>query len=887
MSASHLDTAENATIDETDLTPKLQSLTFCVNENMRAFLEKNEAPPPEKDPTVALQLDQDTHKSLQQMPASHLDTAENATMDETDPTPTLQSLMNDAFLEKNKNEAPPPEKEPLRNISFSLDQHTHKSLQQMTASHEDYNPKSEDSDPAPKRRWITFPVNEHMHTFLEQPANPESLDNADDEDEPPPEYIAQSLGEVMRQGVRVLPITTQNGDQQMNGLGSKHIYQPLLSRQRGPEYEITQSYAKGQDQSQQMNAPASDHIYQPLLPHRLYSPPQQENEAPPPEKEPPVDPRNISFSLDQHIHKSLQQMPASHLDTEGDAKMDETDPTPKLQSLTFCVNENMRAFLEKNEAPPPEKEPPVDPRNISFSLDQHIHKSLQQMPASHLDTEGDAKMDETDPTPKLQSLTFCVNENMRAFLEKNEAPSPEKEPPVALRNISFSLDQHTHKSLQQMAASHEDYNPKSEDSDPAPKLRCLIFPVNEDMHAFLEQPANPENLDNADDEDEPPPPIPERLYLEQDDTHCESNEYVAQSLGEVMRQGVRVLPITTQNGDQQMNGLGSKHIYQPLLSRQCGPEYEITQSYAKGQDQSQQMNAPASDHIYQPLLPRRLYSPPQQENEAPPPKKEPPVDPRNISFSLDQHIHKSLQQMPTSYLDTEGDAKMDETDPTPKLQSLTFCVNENMRAFLEKNEAPPPEKEPPVALRNISFSLDQHTHKSLQQMAASHEDYNPDSDPTPKLRWLTFPVNEHMHTFLEQPANPESLDNADDEDEPPPPIPERLYLEQDDTHCESYEYVAQSLGEVMRQGVRVLPITTQNGDQQMNGLGSKHIYQPLLSRQRGPEYEITQSYAKGQDQSQQMNAPASDQIYQPLLPRRLYIAPQQENTGYQSLRVIK
>ena len=243
--------------------------------------------------------------------------------------------------------------------------------------------------------------------------------------------------------------------------------------------------------------------------------------------------------------------------------------------------------------------------------------------------------------------------------------------------------------------------------------------------------------------------------------------------------------------------------------------------------------------------------------------------------------------MPASHLDTAENATMDETDPTPKLQSLTFCVNENMRAFLEKNEAPPPEKEPPVALRNISFSLDQHTHKSLQQMAASHEDYNPkseDSDPAPKLRLLTFPVNEHVHAFLEQPANVESLDRADaslDEYEPPPPIPERLYLEQDDTYCES---VAQPLGEVMRQGVRVLPITT---DQQMNGLGSKHIYQPLLSRQRRPEYEITQSCAKGQDQSQQMNAPASDQIYQPLLPRRLYSPPQQENTSYQSLRVIK
>ena len=298
--------------------------------------------------------------------------------------------------------------------------------------------------------------------------------------------------------------------------------------------------------------------------------------------------------------------------------MNETDPTPKLQSLTFCVNENMRAFLEKNEAPPPEKDPTVALRNISFSLDQHTHKSLQQMPASHLDTAENETMDETDPTPKLQSLTFSVNEHMHAFLEKNknEAPPPEKEPPVALRNISFSLDQHTHKSLQQMAASHEDYNPKSEDLDPTPKLRWLTFPVNEHVHASLEQPANAENLDNADaslDEDEPPPPIPERLYLEQDDTHCESNEYVAQSLGEVMRQGVRVLPITT---DQQMNGLGSKHIYQPLLSRQRRPEYEITQSCAKGQDQSQQMNAPASDQIYQPLLPRRLYIAPQQENTS-------------------------------------------------------------------------------------------------------------------------------------------------------------------------------------------------------------------------------------------------------------------------------
>ena len=193
-------------------------------------------------------------------------------------------------------------------------------------------------------------------------------------------------------------------------------------------------------------------------------------------------------------------------------------------------------------------------------------------------------------------------------------------------------------------------------------------------------------------------------------------------------------------------------------------------------------------------------------------------------------------------------------DPISKLQSLTFPVSKHMHAFLEQAEN--------------SQTL------NTRDTTSFNEDEQPAHiDPGFKLQSPTFCVSKHVHRFLEQAENSETLNTEDtagfNDDEQPPPIPERLYLEQDDTPCVPHLHIDQ-------QG------------SQMTSPASDRIYHPLLPRrQRKPEYDVTRSDAKCQDREQpiaaenKMNSPASDHIYQPLLPRR---TAQQENAEYQSLR---
>ena len=213
-------------------------------------------------------------------------------------------------------------------------------------------------------------------------------------------------------------------------------------------------------------------------------------------------------------------------------------------------------------------------------------------------------------------------------------------------------------------------------------------------------------------------------------------------------------------------------------------------------------------------------------------------------------------------------------------------------------------KKPRFATQNISFSRDQQTAPD-----ESTEVINPS-----KLQALTFCVSNHIRTFLEQEANTQTLDTEDSlsEDEQPPPIPERLYLE-DDTPCVPNLYVAQQEGGTTLQDT--LQLVKKRGE--MTSPASDRICQPMLPRRPPkPEYEVKRSDAKCQDQKQstadesddkqmnspalprrppkpeckvtqsdakyqdreqsiaveneskQMTSPASDRIYQPLLPRR-------------------
>ena len=138
-----------------------------------------------------------------------------------------------------------------------------------------------------------------------------------------------------------------------------------------------------------------------------------------------------------------------------------------------------------------------------------------------------------------------------------------------------------------------------------------------------------------------------------------------------------------------------------------------------------------------------------------------------------------------------------------------------------------------------------------------------------KLQALTFCVSNHVRTFLEQEANTQTLDTEDtaslSEDEQPPPIPERLYLE-DDTPCVPNLYVAQQEGGTTLQDT--LQLVQKRGE--MTSPASDRICQPMPPRRPPkPEYEVKRSDAKCQDRKQSTADESDDkQMNSPALPRR-------------------
>ena len=262
-----------------------------------------------------------------------------------------------------------------------------------------------------------------------------------------------------------------------------------------------------------------------------------------------------------------------------------------------------------------------------------------------------------------------------------------------------------------------------------------------------------------------------------------------------------------------------------------------------------------------------------------------------------QEPKKAIHVKPHKHVQTDIDAQRHVYDdiPEPGQQKPGKAVHlkshKRVQTALQDKEVKRRNK-PRFSLHNVLFRRDQ---QSIPDES---------TDPRPKLQSLTFCVSDHVRAFLEQEENSQTVNTevtaaSFREDEPPPPIPERLYLEEEDTppiperlYLEEDDtppipkpYIAQR-GETRLQGVLV-----QKGDK-MNSPASRsdHIYHPLLPRRQPyPKYEVTQSDFKCQDKEQptaaensskQINSPASDRIYQPLLPSR----GQQENAEYRSLR---
>ena len=157
------------------------------------------------------------------------------------------------------------------------------------------------------------------------------------------------------------------------------------------------------------------------------------------------------------------------------------------------------------------------------------------------------------------------------------------------------------------------------------------------------------------------------------------------------------------------------------------------------------------------------------------------------------------------------------------------------------------------------------TPQSRDQQTASDESTEV-IDPRAKLQSLTFCVSNRVHTFLEQEANSQTLNTEDtaslSEDEQPPPIPERRYLE-DDTPCVPNLYVDQQEGGTMLQDI--LQLVQKRG--KVNNPAADRICQPMLPR--GQRKQVTRSDAEYRDKEQPTAAESKGRWMKgPALPRR-------------------
>ena len=488
----------------------------------------------------------------------------------------------------------------LQNISFGVDQQT------------------EVMDPISKlhAQSLTFPVSKHMHAFLEQGENSQTLDTEDtasfsEDEQPPPiperRYLKQNDTPCIpnlyigQQGVTTLQDLLILKRSQMASPASDRICQSR--RQCKPEYEVTQSDTQCQDkeqpivtenESKQMTSPASDRICQ----SRRQRKPEYEvtqSDAQRQDKEQPIVTENESKQMtspaSDRVYQPLlprRQRKPEYEVTRSDAK---------------CQDDEQSIAAESNSK---QTKGPASDRVYQQLLPRRQCKPEYEV------TRSDAK---------------CQDNEQLITVESN---SKQMTSPVTDRIYQPLLL----RTAQQENAEYQSLHFKKSQSD----AKCQ----DKEQPIVAENKSKQMTSSASDRIYQPLLPRRQRkpeYEVTRSDAKCQDDEQ----------------PIAAENKSKQMTSPVSDHTYQPLLPRrQRKPEYEVTQSDAKCQDdeqsiaaesnskqtkgpasdrmiyqsplirskrkpakcqdreqpiaaenKSKQMNSPASDRIYQPLLPRR------------------------------------------------------------------------------------------------------------------------------------------------------------------------------------------------------------------------------------------------------------------------------------------
>ena len=516
------------------------------------------------------------------------------------------------------------------------------------------------------------------------------------------------------------------------------------------------------------------------------------------------------FHLDQHVE--LQEKQSNNLyenfPLSLKASENEDDPMPTLQDSD--------SFTKHEQLPPVRKHGVTSQQSSttlasSASLDRRIHKTLhvQQMTLRPEETEQSLTKDKQPPPVPKHGV-----KNQQTLLN----PTP------IMRYHTASLDRHTHMKLQQMAVPPEEteqnftkrkqplsvpkHGRRQFRSNSASTSGSLATSLDGHSDKTLKQTViPPEETENC-GKNEQPPPVPKHGIKDQ-----QQRPNPAQTMGNL-----------TASLDC--------HSHKSLPQMAVFPKKK-KQSFVKDK---QSPPVPKSEAF----LNHRLT------DKQPTPDSTPDSThtPENLTFSLDHHVHKTLEQM-TATQESDHSCMKDEPaspDPPTTLTGFTLSINPHVHKVLERMTVPQETEDrftrelpPPVPERTQNYNETVNNsmkHRLLRSFRRDrwHRKKPKQEDPTAAPQTVTFAVDQHIHSALQQIAaiqnrtDKEGTDTVVHGKEPPPSAPRRKSIDQD-----------------------VMPTAVQDGNQ-----------------------------------SKQMSNVDSESHYQPLLPRRPYTQPQ-ENTDYQTI----
>ena len=299
-------------------------------------------------------------------------------------------------------------------------------------------------------------------------------------------------------------------------------------------------------------------------------------------------PGNLTFSLDHHVHKTLEQMTATH------------------ESDHSCLKDE-----------PASPDPPTTLTSFTLSINPHVHKVLEQM-TDPQETEDTFTRELPPPVPeRTQNYNETVNNSMKHRLLRSfrrdrwHRKKPKKEDPKATpQTVTFAVDQHIHSALQQIAAIQNHTDKEGTDTvvhrEELPPSAPRRKSTDQDVMPTAVQDGNQsKQTSNVDSENQYQPLLPRRLYAQPQEN---ADYHLLSALQQIA---------TTQNRTDKEGTDTVVHRQElpPSAPRRKSTDQDVMPTAVQDGSQNKQMSNVDSENHYQPLLPRRLYAQHQENTD--------------------------------------------------------------------------------------------------------------------------------------------------------------------------------------------------------------------------------------------------------------------------------